>query len=519
MSVPMTEERARAVASMRTVWIAMAIALDLTLYAVLRHAPGLRPDVIRLFAVVNVGLMVVDLALTRFSVTGSPRRHWIALNACILLEALAATIWIQMTGTISSYFLVVGFLLIAVYRLLCNYASGLTCAAAFMVFHTVACGLEEIGVLRPASLFVAPPLGIYESPLFRVAAMITLLFGYVLTFLAMNFFASTLGEKEFALRTVQRDLARVVDETRSQGRLSGIVLSDHYELDELIGRGGMGEVYRGHRLDDGATVAVKVLHAYLADRGHIRERFHREAVLLAKISPGYVAKVLECGRTAEGQEWIAMEHLRGEDLATRLRRRGLLPLTELVPIVERIANALEAAHAAGIVHRDLKPENVFLLEGTDDVRLLDFGIARFQEGDALTMTMEILGTPGYIAPEQVRGEAIGPQIDVFALGAIVYRALVGKSAFPSRTPATAVYEALNLTPPPPSTIRRELPEDVDCVLALALAKRVTDRYARPIQIARALRQAAEGTLDEASRASARGLIPAVTLDESRLPAP
>jgi predicted Ser/Thr protein kinase len=510
----MTEERARAVASIRTLWVAMALGLDLTLFAVLRHAAGLRPEVMQLFAVVNVSLMAIDLGLTRFGVTGSPRRHQLALTTCILCEALAATVWIQMSGSVSSYFLIVGYLLIAAYRLLCNYASGLTCAAAFMVFHTVAFGLEEIGVLRPASLFVAQPLGIYETPLFRLAAMITLLVGYVLVFLVMNFFASTLGEKELALRTVQRDLARVVDETRSQGRLSGLVLGDRYELDELIGRGGMGEVYRGHQLADGTTVAVKVLHAYLADRGHIRERFHREAELLARISPGYVAKVLACGATEEGQEWIAMEHLRGEDLATRLRRRGLLPLRDLVPIVERIASALEAAHAAGIVHRDLKPENVFLLEGSDEVRLLDFGIARFQEGDGLTMTMEILGTPGYIAPEQVRGDRIGPQIDVFALGAIVYRALVGKSAFPARAPAAAVYEALNLSPPPPSTVRRELPEDVDYVLALGLAKRCADRYEKPSQLARALRLAAEGTLDEASRVSARNLIPAVTVDEA-----
>jgi predicted Ser/Thr protein kinase len=497
----------------------MAIGLDLSLYAILRRAPGLRPEVIRLFVVVNVGLMVADLALTRLAKTESVRWNRVALAGAVVCEAVAATVWIQMTGTVSSYFLIVGYLLIAAYRLLCDYATSLTCALAFVVCHVGAVMLEITGVLRPASLFVSPPLGIYASPLFHGAGILTLVVGYAVMFFFMNFFASTLREKDAQLQSAQRDLARAVDDTRSLGRLCGAVLAGRYELDELIGRGGMGEVYRGHRIGDGVHVAVKVLHSYLADRGAVRERFHQEARMLSRLSPGHVAKVLECGVTNEGHEWIAMEHLEGEDLATRLRRRGRLGLGELVPIVDRIAVALEAAHEAGIIHRDLKPENVFLLDGTDEVRLLDFGIARLQETEGLTLTMEILGTPGYLAPEQVRGEVAGPQADVFALGAIVFRALVGKCAFPSRAPAAAVYEALHFTPPPPTTVRPELPEDVDCVLALALAKRREDRYQRPSHLARDLRLAAEGSLDEESRVSARRLLPAITLDESRPMAP
>jgi serine/threonine-protein kinase len=366
------------------------------------------------------------------------------------------------------------------------------------------------------SLFVSPPLGIYEQPLFRLSAMLTLVVGYALIFLATNFFATTLREKESALRTAQRDLARAVDETRSQGRLCGAVLGDRYELNELIGRGGMGEVYQGRRIEDGVSVAVKVLHAHLVDRKGMRDRFQREASLLGRLSPGHVARVLDCAATEDGQDFIVMEYLRGEDLATRLRRRGRISLDELLPVIDRIAAALEAAHAAGIIHRDLKPENVFLLEGSDEIRLLDFGIARLQEGEGLTVTMELLGTPGYLAPEQVRGDgrAIGPHTDVFALGAIIYRALTGKYAFPSRAPAAAVYEALHYTPPPPSEIRPELPTDVDYVLALSLAKRSGDRYAHPALVASELRLAARGALAESSRMSARRLAPAETLIET-----
>ncbi|HEY2515035.1 MAG TPA: protein kinase, partial [Polyangiaceae bacterium] len=331
---PNSLERRQSVAAMRTLWVLAAIGLDTTLYLMLRHAPGLRPDVIRLFAFVNIGLMFLDLGLTRLSASSSltPRRSHQVLLACILTETLAGTVWIQMTGSVSSYFLIIGFLLIALYRLLCDYASGLTCALSMAAFHLVAVALEVAGVLRPASLFISPPLGIYELPLFRSSAMVSLLVGYALTFLATNFFASTLRETDAALRSAQRDLARVVDETRHSGRLCGLVLAERYELNELIGRGGMGEVYQGRRIEDGFSVAVKVLHAHLSDRREMRERFHREALLLARVSPGHVADVLECGSTADGQDYIVMEHLHGEDLATVLRRRGRLPLEELVPL-------------------------------------------------------------------------------------------------------------------------------------------------------------------------------------------
>src|SRR5258706_2556922 len=135
-----------------------------------------------------------------------------------------------------------------------------------------------------------------------------------------------------------------------------------------------------------------------------------------------------------------------------------MPLLAVVPLLEAFYAGSQASHAVGVVDRDLKPENVFLLHD-GGVRLLDFGIARLQEGgDAgeavgLTLTAELLGTPGYMAPEQARGDTklIGPHTDVFALGAIVYRAITGKSPFPSRAPAAAVYEALHLVPPRPTS--------------------------------------------------------------------
>jgi serine/threonine-protein kinase len=503
----LSDERVASLASMRTIWVGLALALDVSLYVILRHAPGLRPGVTRIFLFVNVGLMLLDLGLNHVGL----RRHWrgyrAVLTTCILSEVVAAVVWIQMTGSISSYFLVVGFLLILLYRLLFDYASGLTAALGMMILHTTVFVLEQVHLLRPASIFVSEPLGIYEAPLFRLAAMLSLLVGYVITFLALNLFVATLRDKEAALRTARLDLARAVDETQQGGRLCGQVLAGTYQLMELIGSGGMGEVYHGRRIRDGLPVAVKVLHVHLVDQAEMRERFRREALLVDRIPAQHVARVLEGGATVDGQLFIVMEYLRGEDLGSLFRRRGQLELDELVPLVDKMAVALEAAHAAGVVHRDLKPQNVFLVDGSGEVKLLDFGIARLNEGDGLTLTSELLGTAGYMAPEQARGASaeIGPHTDVFALAAIVYRALCGVAPFPSRSTAAAVYETLHLVPAPPSRLIAGLGEDVDHVLTIGLAKRSSERYARAPLLARDLRAAASSALDERSRARARKL--------------
>ena len=521
ISEAMAPERIANLVSVRAMWVGLALGLDLALFAILRHASGLRPAVVRLFAEINVSLMAIDLALTLVALRKPWRFYRLILRACILCEVLAATVWIQMTGTISTYFLIVGYLLVLLYRLLFDYYTGLTCLVAMAVMHCGAFGLEELGLLRPASLFVAEPQGIYEVPLFRVAAMLSLVVGYAVTFLALNFFVTTLRSKEAALKTAQLDLARVVDETQNHGRLCGQVLAGSYQVQELIGRGGMAEVYQARRISDGRPVAIKVLHLHLHEQVEMRERFRREAMMVSRIPAAHVPELLELGATPEGHLYIAMEYLRGEDLAAVLRRRERIGLAEVVPLVEQIAGALEAAHAAGVVHRDLKPQNVFLVDAAgaagQHVRLLDFGISRLQEGDGLTLTTELLGTAGYMAPEQARGASsdIGPHTDVFALGSIIYRVLTGICPFPSRSTAAAVYETLNLHPAPPSRFLRELPQDVDHVLTLALAKQVVDRYAHPSLLAADLRRAARAELDEATRERARALAPPVDSPHTR----
>src|SRR5205823_6195515 len=132
-------------ASMRMIWVGLALGLDVSLYLLLRHAPPIRAEVIRTFAIVNIGLMAIDLALTYLFLRRHRRTYRPVLVLCVLCETLAATVWIQMTGSVSSYFLIVGFLLVLLYRLLFDYASGLTCVLAMMTFHTTAFALEGAG--------------------------------------------------------------------------------------------------------------------------------------------------------------------------------------------------------------------------------------------------------------------------------------------------------------------------------------------------------------------------------------
>ncbi|MCC6996171.1 MAG: serine/threonine protein kinase [Deltaproteobacteria bacterium] len=314
-------------------------------------------------------------------------------------------------------------------------------------------------------------------------------------------------ERAEARRTVVRALVEA-----GQGRLSGSTLGG-YRLIELLGRGGMGEVYAGERIADGQRVAVKVLHAHLHDDATMLERFRREAEAAQRVA-AHAPELFEIGSSPEdGTRSIVMERLEGEDLGAYLRRRGALPPAEVAELVANLATALEAAHGAGVVHRDLKPQNVYLVRGTATLKLLDFGISRLSDtptGATLTHAA-VVGSPGYLAPEQARGASaeIGAHTDVFALGAICYRALTGVEAFPGRTPATAIYEALQREPPPPSQLVPGLAgavaAAVDAVLALALAKAPTLRYQRAAELATELRLALAGTLPEAVLARARAL--------------
>jgi tRNA A-37 threonylcarbamoyl transferase component Bud32/tetratricopeptide (TPR) repeat protein len=223
----------------------------------------------------------------------------------------------------------------------------------------------------------------------------------------------------------------------------GSILGGKLQLERLAGVGGMGEVFQGRYLDSGRQVAVKVLRTQHAQQLDQLARFEREARVLGELDHPNIVRYIEHAVTPVGQPYLVMEWLDGEDLATRLRTRPL-SVQETLAIGKDVAEAIAAAHARGVIHRDLKPGNVFLVRGAflargefNQSKVLDFGIARFADWIPLTQTGAMLGTVGYMAPEQTRrrGE-VTPAADVFSLGCLLFEALTGRRAFEDDHPAT-----------------------------------------------------------------------------------
>jgi len=279
-----------------------------------------------------------------------------------------------------------------------------------------------------------------------------------------------------------------------------------FRLGVLIGRGGMGEVYEAHGVADRAEAAVKLLHpGTLADPTHV-QRFIREAQTAARLDCPHVVRVLEVG-TTEGQvPFLAMERLRGFDLAHQLRRQRKLQLLQARVFAEQVAVGLEAARAAGIVHRDLKPHNVFFAEQSGERRwkILDFGVSKVGGSGTLTKG-HVVGTPAYMAPEQARGEDVDHRADVYSLAAILYRAVTGHPAFTGKDVPSTLYDVVYRVPTQPS-ILASVPSDIDRVLAIGLAKHPKDRFASAAELAQWFAAATDEALDPEQRRRADDII-------------
>ena len=304
------------------------------------------------------------------------------------------------------------------------------------------------------------------------------------------------------------------------GWLTGQTLGN-YRLGRLLGRGGMGEVYRAIRVDDRAEVAVKVLRkSRVADPAEV-ERFFREAELMRAVGTQHVAKVYETGRFDGGTPFIAMEVLEGHDLAWHLRRSPELPLDQVIELVEHAARALGAVHAAGVVHRDLKPANLFLVDALPRAwKVVDFGVSQPEGAMPAEGSDELAGTPQYMAPEHVAGQAVDRRADIYSLATIAYRALAGRAPFIGELPAVLA-SVLTESAPPLSEFARGVHPDLDLVFAVALAKSPDDRFSEAPSFGQALRDAAAGRLSAHLRARGEALLGTFTgrlsLVETRVP--
>jgi hypothetical protein len=503
---------ARRRADIRLVPICASLLIDLMLVVVCRESALVRPSALRTFAITNLSLLSSDLIITLAVIRPGFRGAEVAEWLCVTIEALATIVWIQMTGTLSSYFLLMAPFLSAIYRLGAGYRIGLWCGACLSTFHFGAFLLERFGVIPAAPFFVAAsPLTASSDLGVIVFVSVQLVFQY--GFFGANYVDWTLREKDAALRAAREELRRVLAEGHP-GALAGRTIAERFLLTDFLGRGGMGDVYKATRSSDSLVVAVKILHYHLSAERVAVTRFRREVEAARRLVGARVPEVLESGVTDDGLHFFAMEWLRGEDLASLLRRRERLSVVEVQKLADELAEVLDVAHAEGIVHRDVKPQNVFLVEADDGGRrlhLLDFGIASLQNADGIgqvTLAGGIVGTPGYLAPEQVAQSFgdVGPATDVFAMGAVLYRALTGKAPFSSLNDRGAMFAALHAIPDPPSCYLPDLRPDVDAVFAIALAKRPTDRYAKASAFAGDLRCANSSGLSENSRARAKALL-------------
>ncbi len=258
----------------------------------------------------------------------------------------------------------------------------------------------------------------------------------------------------------------------------GQLLSGTYEILRVIGEGGMGRVYEArHSRLANKRFAVKMLHQELARQSEVVTRFQREAEAASGLSHPNVVGVFDVNTAPDGRPYIVAELLEGEQLGDHLDRRQKLPISEAIPIVRQVCRALSVAHQNGIVHRDVKPENVFLLGGQGGVKVLDFGISKISEGaDQLTKTGMVMGTPDYMAPEQARGDRVDARADVYAVGAILYRALTGRKPFEGLDPMATLTAALVQEPPRPSSIETSIPIALEMVIQHAMAKEPRERF-------------------------------------------
>ncbi|OBJ54083.1 serine/threonine-protein kinase [Mycobacterium asiaticum] len=263
-----------------------------------------------------------------------------------------------------------------------------------------------------------------------------------------------------------------------------------YQFLELLGRGGMGEVWRAYDTETQRVVAVKVLTANLANDPTFEQRFRREALAAAGLNDPHVVPIHHFGEI-DGRLYVDMRLVVGRDLQDIIAEGALEP-ERAVHIIEQIASALRAAHRIGLVHRDVKPSNILVTED-DFAYLIDFGIARAAGDSHMTGTGNVIGTWAYMAPERVTSGQTDPRGDTYALGCVLHECLTGSQPFPGSSLEQQIGGHLSLPPPRPSTLRRGIPEELDNVIATAMAKNPEQRYSTVTDMAAAAREAVTGT--------------------------
>ncbi|WP_298446703.1 serine/threonine-protein kinase [Gordonia sp. (in: high G+C Gram-positive bacteria)] len=277
-----------------------------------------------------------------------------------------------------------------------------------------------------------------------------------------------------------------------------------YRLESLLGKGGMGEVYRAHDTVRDRTVALKLLPPHLAEDPVFQERFRRECQTLARLDEPHVIPIHDFGEI-DGQLFLDMRLVNGNDLRAIMRERGVLEPAEAVALIEQVAAALDAAHDAGLVHRDVKPENV-LVTHADFAYLVDFGVAHAETDTHLTRTGTAIGSVAYMAPEQFDDKPVTGAADTYAMTVMLFELLTGHKPFPGESVSTITKGVLFDEVPVASSINPAITPALDAVLAWGLNKSPEQRCPSSLELARAARAALAGERPPTLGESETGLI-------------
>ena len=292
--------------------------------------------------------------------------------------------------------------------------------------------------------------------------------------------------------------------------LIGRTIGGAYLLQELIGVGGMGRVYRGVQNALGRTVALKVIHPHLLGDEQTVARFYNEARAASRLNHPSSVGIIDFGRTDDGILYLVMEHLAGKDLATVIAEEGPLPFPRIVSILRRIVSALGEAHALGVIHRDLKPENILILQsrrGDDQVKVVDFGLATITGSQSTSITTPglVCGTPDYMSPEQGRGDPLDARADLYSLGVMLFELLTDRLPFTDDTPTKVVLRHIHDPIPEPREIApfRDIPLELADIAKKLLAKEAAGRFQSADELDEALRSALAPEPKSATAASAK----------------
>jgi serine/threonine-protein kinase len=346
--------------------------------------------------------------------------------------------------------------------------------ASLIIYHFI----PDRGLVRPTGLALMDETAIQSSVL--AIYTIALLAGrasrgkLVGVFNELEASARRLAQRDALLNEAKRELERAAW-VGGEGRFTEQVIGA-FRLGNVIGRGGMGEVYEAKHIETGQEAAVKLLQRNVfADPSAIK-RFAREARAAASLDSPYVVRVLATPADDSPIPYLAMERLRGEDLASMLRRERRLSSRDVGRLVVQVGRALDCARAAGVVHRDLKPQNIFHTRVDDGSqwKVLDFGVSKLV-GQATLSRDQLIGTPEYMSPEQASGGAVDHRADLYGLAAVLYRCLVSRPPFVDESLPALIHKVIHEMPPRPGALGR-ISSDVEAVLAIGLAKEPALRF-------------------------------------------